>query len=192
MTLLRLGGTLARTAACVAIPLSVAACADHAVISGFAPIYPPLAPDNFPETDSLTPTLQWEAFPGTVGYSDKEGPALFVTVHPGRVGRVEYDLRIWRAENEYPQEVVLDRRGIPEPSFTIEQPLSPDTVYLWSVRARFELDGEFRLSEWSLASYVQAFGPQAIRVLNRVRQAERIFGAIPPCCHYRFRTPPEI
>jgi hypothetical protein len=44
---------------------------------------------------------------------------------------------------------VLERRGIEGTSYRPEQPLAPDSEYVWSVRARFELDGNQRTTRWS-------------------------------------------
>ena len=68
-------------------------------------------------------------------------------------------------------DVVYAREGLPAPWHTVEQPLAPGGRYFWSVRARFELDGRERVTDWSTTNAYAA-----------VRQA-------PPGVYtYRFRV----
>ena len=80
--------------------------------------------------ESLRPTGRWEAFSGE---------------------NVTYDLRIWESKelNSVVGEVVYEREGLTENVHTLEEALEPDTVYTWSVRARFVEDGKVRVTEWS-------------------------------------------
>jgi len=92
---------------------------------------------------SLQPTLRWEAFP-----RPSED-----TRDQGQIANVTCDLRIWRAspvqaENRIPPvELVYAREGLAAAEHTVAQPLAPGT-YVWSVRARFELSGAPRVTEW--------------------------------------------
>jgi hypothetical protein len=36
----------------------------------------------------------------------------------------------------------------------LEQPLDPGTRYYWSVRGHFEIDGQARTTEWTLAGFL--------------------------------------
>ena len=46
-----------------------------------------------------------------------------------RINHVTYDLKILRAEDDYPIELIYARQGLPDPSHSIEEPLEPSTKY---------------------------------------------------------------
>jgi hypothetical protein len=122
----------------------VAGCASYPPISGLRPEYPNARRNIV--VNSLTPTFRWEPFPGHYD------PGMELD----RIRHVTYDLRIFRAESEefeftYPAEVVYERHGLTEPSHKIEMLLQPFTQYYWTIRARFELDGQPRVTQWGLA-----------------------------------------
>ncbi len=71
--------------------------------------------------------------------------------------------------------MVYSRQGLPEPGHKIEAPLEPVTEYFWSVRARFELDGQTRVTPWSAALGDPAEGPLQL----------------PRPSYFRFKTPPR-
>lgn len=103
---------------------------------GPAAIYPPPTVMHDPRwrTDSLQPTLRWEPFQG----SD-----------------VTYDLIIWSGVGMHrsgiqPTELVYNRTGLSEASHTIETPLQPDTLYLWTVRARYTSAGAAKMTGWAM------------------------------------------
>lgn len=145
-------------------------------ISGLPPAHP--EPEGS-KVDSVLPTLRWEPFPRPLDLDGHTEGWL------ARIRSVTYDLRIWRtiqvpgARNEgfaYPGDLVYSRDGVREPIHTVETPLAPDTSYVWSIRARYELDGEVRVTEWSmLMSPNDPFAPRA--------------SSVPPRSYYRFRTP---
>ncbi|HUM16825.1 MAG TPA: hypothetical protein VL086_14115 [Candidatus Nitrosotalea sp.] len=102
--------------------------------------------------DDLQPTLRWETFPRPV-----DAPA---------VSNISYELRIWRAEKNQdapgqglvlPGELVYARAGLVEPVHRVETPLEPDTLYLWSIRARFELEGRVRVTDWGALMFPRPF-----------------------------------
>jgi len=123
---------------------------------------------------SLRPTGRWEHIPGE---------------------SVTYDLRIWQSK-EYPTaitsmptvvgEVIYEREGLTENVHTLEEALEPDTVYTWSVRARFVKDGKVRVTEWS--KYKIGF-----TVLGKILSLG--FGALAESMEewrfYQFHTPPN-
>jgi hypothetical protein len=133
------------------------AAGSMAIAFGLAPVYPLLsgaiaaedsafARSSWTTVDFLRPTLRWQSFPR----------ATDLTADPGEMGRVKnvrYDLVIAREHNLAPAEVVYRREGLPEPIHTLETPLSPGTRYFWNVRARFELDGRQRVTEWGTVSF---------------------------------------
>ena len=139
-------------------------------VSGLRPHYPEPSL-KFVEVDSLQPTLSWEAFPRPIDLGENGVK--------GRISNVTYDLRIWRADEEsprgYPAEIVYARRGLREPWHTIEQPLMTSTLYFWSIRARFELDGQPRVTQWGVTKLSYP-GVPPIR-------------HVPHPDHYRFETP---
>lgn len=157
-------------------------------VSGFKPIYPKVTSGLFSEGQldwtrvySLQPTFRWEPMPGQHerGRGALSGSKPFIAAAPERIRNVRYDLKIWRVVGEFPEEVVYEREGIEGTSHQIQQPLQPGTKYYWSVRARFELDGKTRVSEWSLSMFPQSGS----------RTSARRTGQIPPSSYYRFKTP---
>ncbi len=73
-----------------------------------------------------------------------------------------------------PPASVYARAGIPAPSHTLEEAVQPSTKYFWTVRARFELDGQPRVTEWGVTdSFVRRLVP------------------VPNPFSFRFKTPPE-
>jgi hypothetical protein len=119
----------------------------------------------------------------------------------GRIQNVTYDLRIWRAEGSipgvcrpwlpaygsdaaggpcvYPAQLVYARAGLPNPFHTVESSLSPSTIHLWAVRARFQLDGQPRVTEWSVLNETEKHP-----IYPKPRDATR-----PSLGHYSFQTP---
>ena len=132
--------------------LSLAGCATYPV-AGLRPLYPEAGP-SAPQVDSLQPMLRWEAFPRPADLEgDREGWL-------SRIRDVTYDLRIWKMGQApilvrgpilwHHGELIYSRSALPVPTHRIELRLVPTTHYLWSVRARFDLDGQQRVTEWSV------------------------------------------
>lgn len=98
---------------------------------------------QFRDVVSLTPRFAWEKFPRAFdqnavdgGYSD-----------------VVYDLRIYSGVISGlgtigPLHLVQELTGLTEPAYRVEQPLDPCSWYFWTVRARFNLNGTVRSTEW--------------------------------------------
>jgi hypothetical protein len=127
------------------------------------------------DVDSLQPTLRWEAFPRAEDLkADK-------TAKLADARDVTYEVRIWRAERDcslaicFPGELAYARSGMNEPVHTVEAPLAPDATYLWTMRARFELYGEPRATQWGV-----------LTLFGRPDGREPV---IPPHGYYRFKTP---
>ncbi len=93
---------------------------------------------------SFEPTLRWTPFPSE--------PVLDADFQERLAGLedVSYDLRLYRVERRRRgSRLVLEKRSLPEPAFTPDQPLAPDSLYIWTVRARFRLDGAERTTRWT-------------------------------------------
>ena len=163
-------------------------------VVGLRPIYPPVrygysrfrfepSPDDlrtvFVKVDSLQPVMKWKPIPPELdGRTEKDGTRLLIE-HLG------YDLRIWRDDHGFPSGLAYAREGLPEPCHRLEQPLEPGTSYCWSVRARFEVNGQPRITQWSFSEWpwtpsdASAFLATNPRGLN----------LIPPKNYFRFETP---
>ena len=105
-----------------------------------------------------------------------------ITVDMERVTNVAYDIRIWLVKEDSSTELVYEREAIRETAHKLEVPLAPSSKYFWSVRARFDLDGKTRVSEWSLSLYPG-------RAYYNPREVARKTGRIPTANYYRFKTP---
>jgi hypothetical protein len=158
--------------------LFLVACAKPLEVSGLKPLSQ-TADDQAPILESSQPALRWEPFPRP---ADLEAdPKGWVS----RVSHVTYDLRIWRAERDhfghvevYPAELVYTRSALSRPQHTLESPLASETQYVWSVRARFELDGRTRVTPW---------GVLLLRAPSTVADPRSML--VPPRGYYRFVTP---
>ena len=117
-------------------------------ILGIRPEYPEVNYDTFPMVDSNQPTLRWEKFPPSTEPETQTARS--------QISHTTYDLRIWRAEGEDPGILVYARENLSTPFHHLEEPLEPATNYFWTVRARFELNGQPRRSEWGLAGDLSA------------------------------------
>ena len=107
---------------------------------GLAPIDPPLG-FSLPKVKNLHPTLRWQGFP-------RGSDAKVAQEDMAQVKNVRYDLFVAELHDDGLR-IVCRREGLPNPDYTIEESLTPRTEYRWSVRARFELDGRERVTEWS-------------------------------------------
>lgn len=120
---------------------------------GLAPIYPPtrgaLTGDHFIgavfewyAVETLSPHLKWEAFP-------RPGDIAKAPEDMARVRNIRYDLLVAEEENMAPGEVVYRKDGLTSPDHTMIGALQSGRRYFWTVRARFDLDGQTRVTEWS-------------------------------------------
>ncbi len=143
----------------VALALFPAGCASHNVTIGLRPEYPesykrlwpgwPVAIEEiiFTKIDTIEPTFRWDSFPRKKDVESKKQELHEVL---GRITDVTYDLKIFRAENDYPAELMYSKQGLTEPFHKIKKPLESCTKYFWSVRARFKLDNKTRVTGWSV------------------------------------------
>jgi len=133
------------------------ACATKAPVFGLMPEYPENRTRRdrivFVEVDSVQPTFQWDSFTDS---------------------KVTYDFKVWGSKNDYPEAVIYSRQGLSEPYHKIELPLEPCTKYFWTLRARFELNGQPRATEWGISAIPAASARSPV---------------IPNPNLYRFKTP---
>ncbi|WP_461517242.1 hypothetical protein [Porticoccus sp.] len=117
------------------------------------------------EVSSTRPTLRWQAFP-------REQDLELEPKDMARVTNVRYDLVVAEERNMMPGRVVYRRYGLTSASHALGVTLKGGTRYFWTVRARFDLDGRERLTEWSSTHYMARQGITA-----------------PSIYSYRFKTP---
>ena len=137
--------------------------------------------------DSLQPVLRWEGFP-----SEGVRHSLKAEVM-NEIRNVTYDLNVWLSENEYPSSLIYSRRGLPEPWHKMEEPLLPCAEYLWTVRARFLVNGKERVSEWGISAWPW-FWRDPTKVYEHINKADsneivRRSPVIPHPNLYRFMAP---
>jgi len=104
---------------------------------------------NFIVMDGPKPTFRWEAFP-----RDFELAAASNDGH--EITNVRYELRVFDAAEPFnpnrlfvPGLKVYEARDIREPFHTIDRFLPACNDYYWTVRAKFDLDGQTRATEWA-------------------------------------------
>jgi len=102
------------------------------------------------EVDSLQPLLRWEAFPRPE-YLPGDPGKLIATI-----SNVTYELKILNLAAG----VVYERKGLTTPYHKVEASLQTDTIYSWSVRAQFDLDGHPKVTRWSSMT-VEVLGDKA-------------------------------
>lgn len=120
-------------------------CCSGVPVVGLHPKYPTIEKKTFAvytdfvEVDSLQPTFRWESFPRPEDHL------------ADRIQSVTYEFRIWRTIPGQSGKLRYLRTGLKSPYHKLEKPLEPSSNYLWSIRARFMIDGYFRVIEWGLA-----------------------------------------
>lgn len=178
-----------RYALILAVSLVTASCSTKAAVFGLRPEYPEnrIAYSSSPgekeiafvEVDSLQPTLRWESFPRPQDIKeDKEGMLNLMK-------NVAYDLKIWSARGDFPDVVICSKQGLREPHYKLEKPLAPCSKYFWTIRARFELDGKVRVTEWGIS---QGAGTKQF-YQNSSLGFGRWSSLVPNPNLYRFKTP---
>lgn len=147
-----------------------------AVAFGLAPIEPRLRGQlsgdavigpmfEWKTVTGVQPTLRWQSFP-------RESDLRVAPAEMGRVKNVRYDLLIAREHELAPAGIVYRRDGLPSAEHRPATALAPNARYFWTVRARFELDGRERVTEWGTTHYMAR---------------DRLTS--PSSFSYRFRTP---
>lgn len=148
----------------------VVGCAAEPYVIGLKPEAP--FAERIAEIDTLRPTFRWEHFPRQKDRQEL-GP------RSERVAAVTYEFRLWKVGTEFsgpvpsygayrvgqpnkykyswshecrdtdPGELVQTQQGLVTPEYRVETTLQPNSLYFWTVRAHFTLDGKRRVTEWS-------------------------------------------
>jgi hypothetical protein len=127
---------------------------------------------SFVLVETTRPTFRWESFPTR---ADAERDPAWAS----RLKNVAYDLAVYRARRGAPAEVVYSRQALPEPSHVIVEPLPAGARYFWTVRARFVIDGQVRVTEWSVIQ------PRRVMPNGPVSRLP----VVPSEFYFRFETP---
>jgi hypothetical protein len=143
--------TTVRAREALLLILAAGACAEPARYFGLKPEYPPAIARSggkealFSRVESTRPMLAWEAFP------PRDASGFNIPDETMRkVKWVVYDLKVYAEDNGSPGRLVEDQRGLAEPHFQFQSPLTPCAKYFWSVRARFQLEGREEATEWGV------------------------------------------
>jgi hypothetical protein len=92
--------------------------------------------------DDLSPLLSWKSFPRTSDVS-------LVPDEMKRVKNVRYELLVGTGGNGEMPDVLYHVEELTETTHRVAKRLEPNTRYFWSVRARFDLDGRTRVTDWA-------------------------------------------
>jgi hypothetical protein len=110
---------------------------------------------GFQLVSSLQPTLKWEPYALFTPSTEEQEP------QPIPISNVTYALRVFRKAEGYsitwaygkntgnPGLLIYHRDGLVQPFHKLEKALEPDVEYFWTVRARFVLEDQTRVTEWS-------------------------------------------
>ena len=172
-----------------AVSLFATSCSMKGPVFGLKPEYPENRIDTneilFVEVDSLQPTLRWESFPRPQDLIEDKEEMIYL------MRNVTYDLKIWSAEGDCPHAIIYSKQGLREPYYKLEVPLEPCSKYLWTIRARFEIDGKVRVTEWGISKREgshQIYNLMDIGIKSPLALGRRS-PIVPNLALYRFKTP---
>jgi len=106
------------------------------------PLYPEVRL-RFDKVDCQEPTFRWEALPRLKELREASAGS--------RITDLKYDLRIFEPDNMSENNYQIT--GLTEPKFKLSGFFKPCHNYIWTVRARFLLDGKRQATEWSGTYY---------------------------------------
>lgn len=95
------------------------------------------------KVDSLAPRLAWAERPASSS-TPAAGPPASVPPEDLR-----YDLRVFEEFDWGPGELAYERYGLAGTGHRLESELKPATMYFWTLRVRYAVDGEPRATRWS-------------------------------------------
>jgi hypothetical protein len=205
-------GAFSRAFSAVALSFALSGCVGSfpLMVSGFEPVQPaPTYAERFPVVESVKPTLVWSPFPGKEYPVQFSKPTTFIDERIGATN-IRYDLIIWKPVNPeyvnygtvvpaYPDpgrawrsvdilSAVYERSELSGTSHSVEVALERGTEYAWSVRARFDVDGQTRVSEWSIV-VIPFPGDEGGPAQQLSRLRARLTGELPPYALFYFVTP---
>ena len=171
-----------------ALLLLATSCSMKAPVFGLKPEYPENRIDTdeilFVKVDSLQPTLRWESFPRPQDSIENKEEMIYL------MRNVTYDLKIWSAEGDCPYAIIYSKQGLREPYYKLEEPLEPCSKYLWTIRARFEIDGKVRVTEWGISQ--RGVSHQIYHHMDKGINSSTALGRrspiVPNPALYRFKT----
>ena len=162
---------LAGSAACVFLATG---CASQPLyVVGLRPELPRV--ERISQLDTLRPTFRWEPFPRAqdlvelAPHGGERIAAVSYELRLWKVGKEFSEIGVaptrsqdpieaasdykysWRHEcrDTDPGKLVHTKQGLLTPEHNLEFPLQPNSLYFWTVRAHFTLDGKRRVTEWS-------------------------------------------
>lgn len=151
---------------------------------GLRPLDP--APEKYGvgKVHSFQPVLRWEEFPRSQDRVVDQGGLV------NRISEVTYELRIFETRDDrgsrpggvFAGNVVYARKDLTTTTHQIEVMLKPSTYYLWTVRARYLLDGMNRVTDWG--HQVRDSVPIKSIFFASDKRTDLFFG------YYEFTTPP--
>jgi len=130
--------------------------------------------------DSLRPVLKWESFPRPRDQKPANASIL------DKINQVTYDLKIWAAPNDFPEQLVFDITGLADPQYQPAIDLKPNTQYFWSFRARYHLDSQPQVTRWAFSN-IPSNTPEEYPSRQAGGSCE--LDAIPASNYFRFVTP---
>jgi len=164
-------------------------------------------PKSESQVDTLRPTFRWERFPrakdleelgphageriAAVNYEvrlwkvGKEFPGISNLVNADYDRQSQFDYKYsWGHEcrDTDPGELVYSQQGLLNPEHTLETPLQPSSLYFWTVRAHFMLDGKRKATEWSEQLILKPYDPSE-------RFEDREHGCSSPATFHLIQTP---
>ncbi len=100
----------------------------------------PIEPGNG-AVASNQPRISWQPFPRP--FDSAAGQDQMA-----RIKNLRYELIVGIGDDGETPEIIYRRDALPAPTHQMDIVLKPGTRYFWSARAKFELDGRQRVTEW--------------------------------------------
>ena len=175
------------SAACVLLAVG---CSPKPYVVGLKPESPVAEKES--QVDTLRPIFRWERFPRAKDLEELDphagGRIAAVSYElrlwkvgkefsgelekpgaPGWIGIGEDYKYSWGHEcrDTDPGELVYTKHGLLNPDTIMETPLQPNSLYFWTVRAHFTLNGKRRATEWSeQLAHVNSFPSEGFESQN--------------------------
>jgi len=187
---LALGDESLRANVCGVLPIAMP---DAAMYAGPG-IQPPV------KVDSVTPRLAWAERPAAASTLAAGPPASMPAED------LRYDLRVFEEFDWGPGDLVYERDGLAGSGHRVESELKAATMYFWTIRVRYAVDGEPRATRWSATADPATLDPLPPQVVFSSQPAQDAatpvrcvlpqdftpcgcLDYIPTANWFRFRTP---